>query len=66
MQAARTGNTGTGSQPFGPGGGFGLVLGPECVASAGLGHRAGPESEHRSGFDAGFGVAVEAVSFSQL
>lgn len=58
---------------LGPGGGFGLVLGPgdvpgpECVAFVGLGHRAEPESVHRFGLDAGvgaeygFGAAAETV-----
>lgn len=62
----------------GPGDGFGLVLGPgyallepEFVAFAGLGHRAGPESVHRFGLDAGvgveygLGVGIEAAWVSQ-
>lgn len=38
--------------------------GPECVASVGLGRRAGPESVHRSGLDAGLEVGCwfEAVA----
>lgn len=52
---------------LGPGGGFELVLEPECVAFVGLGHRAEPGSVHRFGFVAGveaehgFGFAAETA-----
>lgn len=56
---------------LGPGGGFGLAPGDglesECEAFVGLGQRAGPESVHGSGFDAGveveqgFGAGAEAA-----
>lgn len=55
----------------GPGGGFGLVLEPECVAFVGLVHRAEPGSVHRFGLVAGaeaergFGFAAETASASQ-